>query len=149
MIPSFLNTTEAEESELLQGLGWVRVRSTGFVDLIGPLWSNPEGGHHRCGFVVRGKHDNSAERAHGGMIMAFGDEAMGVTASATRPGIQLFTISFDCQFIGGAKLGDFVEIDCEIVRETKSLVFMRGTCFVGESVVATCGGVWKVLDARR
>lgn len=149
MIASFLNMTEPEEIEVLQASSWTRIRPSGFTSLIGPLWSNQEGEHRRCGFVVRAKHDNTALRAHGGMIMAFCDEALGITASDSRPDAQLFTISFECQFIGGAKMGDFVEVECEIVQKTSSLIFMRGTCVTGQRIVATCAGVWKVLGSRR
>lgn len=149
MTVSFMHATPADETATLEAQGWARLRPSGFTSLIGPIWTKRDGTTYRCGFVVRDKHDNTALRAHGGMIMAFCDEALGVTASASRPDTQLFTISFECQFIDGAKTGEFVEVSCEIVKSTNSLVFMRGTCTVGTRVVATCGGVWKVLGRRR
>jgi len=41
-----------------------------------------------------------------------------------------------------------VEATCRIVRQTRSLVFLTCTLIVGERVVATASGVWKVLGAR-
>lgn len=149
MTAPLMHATLADETATLEAQGWTRLRPSAFTSLIGPLWLKHDGTTQHCGFIVREKHDNTALRAHGGMIMAFCDEALGFTASASRPDTQLFTISFECQFIGGAKLGEFVEVSCEIVKNTSSLVFMRGTCMTGTRVVATCGGVWKVLGPRR
>ncbi len=100
----------------------------------------------RVGFVVEEKHDNTQRRSHGGMIMTLCDDGMGHAAQAARKGEQLFTVAFDCQFISGAQHGEFVEVVCEVVRSTRSLVFMRSTCLVGDRVVATASGIWKVLS---
>ena len=36
----------------------------------------------------------------------------------------------------------------QVVRRTRSLVFMSGELVVGERVVATAKGVWKTLGKR-
>lgn len=130
--------------------GWVAGGSNSpFLDLVGPVWTHVEGDKRRFGFFVGQKHDNTQQRAHGGMIMTFCDEGMGSLASSMRPGEMLFTVSFDCHFTSGAAEGEFVEALCEVVRATRSLMFMRATCTVGDRVVATCSGIWKVLDGSR
>ena len=43
------------------------------------------------------------------------------------------------------EFGEFAEIEVEIVRATRSLVFLRGVMRVGDRVVATADGVWKIL----
>ncbi|MGO4834587.1 PaaI family thioesterase [Rhizobiaceae sp. 2RAB30] len=133
----------------LEAAGWTRMRVSNFSELVGPVWMIPEGDKRRFGFFVEEKHDNSQRRVHGGMIMTFCDDAMGTTAVAGRPGEQLFTISFDCQFISAAQTGEFVEAICEVVKATRSLMFMRSTCFVADRVVAACSGVWKVTGKRQ
>lgn len=125
----------------LENAGWSRMKVSSFSDLIGPVWER-EGEQHFA-FIVDAKHDNSLNRVHGGMIMTFCDDGMGVTARKPHGGIPVFTIEFSCRFIDGAKRGDLVELKCEIVKATRSLIFMRGTCFVGERIIATCDGVWK------
>jgi acyl-coenzyme A thioesterase PaaI-like protein len=133
----------------LAGRGWSRIRPSRFTALIGPIWTATIDGRARYGFLVEDKHDNTADRAHGGMIMAFCDEALGLSAHQSKPNDKLLTIGFECQFINGAVIGDFVEIEPEIVNSTRSLVFMRGTCEVGERVIATCSGIWKRAGAAR
>lgn len=129
----------------LEAGGWTRPVLSRFLGHVGPVWSKIGDGEHRFGFVVDAKHDNTQERSHGGMIMTLCDDGMGQTAQAARQGERLFTVSFECQFISGARNGEFVEAHCEVVKATRSLVFMRSTCFVGERVVAAASGIWKVL----
>ena len=50
------------------------------------------------------------------------------------------------QFIGGVQLGDFVEAHCEMVRVTRSVLFMRIEDVVGTRIVASASGIWKILE---
>lgn len=130
----------------LEGMGWSRMKVSDFSDLIGPVWQHGDEPHFA--FIVDRKHDNSLGRCHGGMIMTFCDDGLGVTARIPHGGIPVFTIEFGCKFISGPKYGELVELRCEIVKATRSLIFMRGTCFVGERVIATCEGTWKAPSQR-
>ncbi len=49
------------------------------------------------------------------------------------------------QFIGGVKIGDFVEAHCDVVRETRSVLFIEGKLKVGARIVASASGIWKIL----
>ena len=44
------------------------------------------------------------------------------------------------------KIGEFVVSYPEVVRVTRSVVFMRAKMFVGKRVVVTTNGIWKILD---
>lgn len=125
--------------------GWQEIRYGAFVHLIGPILTRREGEALKFCFAVEDKHDNTYGRAHGGMILAFCDEAMGLTAHAARAGDKLVTLSFDCQFVGGALPGDVVTIQAEVVRNTTSLIFLRAVCTTGDRPVASCTGIWKAV----
>lgn len=131
----------------LEKAGWSRMKVSNFSDLIGPVWQR--GSEPHFAFIVDTKHDNSLGRAHGGMIMTFCDDGLGVTARIPHGGIPVFTIDFGCKFISGPQHGELVELKCEIVKATRSLIFMRGTCFVGDRIIATCEGTWKAPSARQ
>jgi acyl-coenzyme A thioesterase PaaI-like protein len=131
----------------LESTGWSRMKVSNFSDLVGPVWQY--GSEPHFAFIVDTKHDNSLGRSHGGMIMTFCDDGLGVTARIPHGGIPVFTIDFSCKFISGPKYGELVELKCEIVKATRSLIFMRGTCFVGERVIATCEGIWKAPSERQ
>lgn len=136
-------TTHEMQIRRPDGSVWEPIGRGKFSSLFGPIWTSKREGAPRYGILIEEKHNNGANRAHGGLIMSFCDEALGLAAIAELGPDPILTISFECQFIGAACVGDFVEIDARIVKATRSLVFLRGTCSVGDSIVATCSGVWR------
>lgn len=137
-----------EENPDLIADGWERVRPGAFIELIGPFYVRRDEGRVRFCFRVQHKHDNTQGRPHGGMILSFLDEALGLSAHFARPGDICFTVSFDCQLIGGSVVGDLVVAETELVSATRSMMFMRGTCRVGDRVIATANGIWKRVAGK-
>jgi uncharacterized protein (TIGR00369 family) len=127
--------------------GWEDlVNHTAFSDLVGPIWRREENGEPRFGFVVAPKHLNRAGNLHGGMLMMLADMAMAMTARVATGGKPHATIELNIQFVGGVKLGEFVVAHPEVVRATRSVVFMRAKMFVGSRTVVTTNAIWKILD---
>jgi uncharacterized protein (TIGR00369 family) len=126
--------------------GWEIVNNTAFGDLVGPIWKHEEGERLRFGFVVAPKHLNRAGNLHGGMLMTLADQSMAMTARKATGGKRHATIELNTQFVGGVRLGEFVEAHPEVVRATRSVVFMQAKMFVGTRVVVTTSGIWKILD---
>lgn len=128
--------------------GWAPIRDTGFIDLVGPVWSRPDGEAAVFGFEAQPKHANLVDVVQGGMLMTFADRALGAAAWASAHDRPCVTAQFDMQFISSAQIGDFVEVRPEVVRRTASLIFMRGLVTVGSRVVANANGIWKILSPR-
>lgn len=125
--------------------GWDAVKANGFGELIGPLWRRTDRGSLRFGFIVAPKHLNRADTLHGGMLMTFADQALGLTSRHATGGKPHATIELNVQFADNARLGEFVEAHCEVVRATRSLMFMAAKMFVGPRIVGTANGIWKIL----
>jgi uncharacterized protein (TIGR00369 family) len=125
--------------------GWVRHETVGFNELIGPLWRHDDGERLRFGVVIAPKHLNRISIVHGGMLATFADQAMGMTARKAHGNKKHATIELSLQFVGSVKLGEFVEAHSEVVRMTRSILFMRTTLVVGARTVATASGIWKIL----
>lgn len=126
--------------------GWEPFDGKGFVDLVGPLYCRRgEDGLRAFGFVATEKHANLIGLVHGGMLMTLADRALGVGAWDSAGG-PCVTIQMDMQFLSAVKMGEFAEIAPELVRRTRSLVFLRGTVKVGERPTAMATGIWKILD---
>jgi hypothetical protein len=53
------------------------------------------------------------------------------------------------RFIDAVQIGEFVESIPEIVRKTRSVIFVRGTMMVGSRVVATADGIWRIFAPRQ
>ncbi len=122
--------------------GWERVERHNFGELVGPIWRR---GDALFGIVAAEKHLNHIGRVHGGMLMSFSDQAMGMTALRATGDKPHATIEMNIQFVDAVKVGDFVEAHCEVVRLTRAIIFMRSTMLVGSRVVAAASGVWKIL----
>ena len=121
--------------------GWDVVDRMGFGHHVGPLWRQGDG---RFGFVVAEKHINFNNVLHGGMLATLVDQAMGMTALRATGGKKHATIELSVQFVGAIRLGEFVEANCEVVRLTRSIIFMRSTMVVGTRVIGTATGIWKI-----
>jgi uncharacterized protein (TIGR00369 family) len=132
----------------LQAAGWEPFEKTGFIGLIGPLLFKTENGKTTYGFLADEKHENRRGVIHGGMLAAFCDRALGAAARSTKEGLSVATIELGIHYVSAANVGELIEADCEVVRMTRSLAFMRGTLRAGDRVVATAEGLWKILTPK-
>ena len=125
---------------------------TGFVGLVGPFWSRPKksdtGDSFEYAFTAAPKHHNRRGVVQGGMIMTFADRSMGMTCWYANEKQPQATVQLDMHFIDAVQVGEFIEAKCQVVRRTRSLVFMAAELVVGDRVVATANGVWKTLGKR-
>lgn len=129
--------------------GWLALRSDSYIGMVGPLWQRPpdeemERGRRRFGFLAETRHLNANGMVHGGMIMTFADHAIGLTARSVNKANRQATVQLDTHFLSGVEDGEFVEAQCRLTRETKSLLFMAAEIAVGDRPVATAQGVWKI-----
>ena len=120
----------------------------GFIGLVGPFWSRPNGDSFLYAFMAEKKHHNLRGVVQGGMLMTFADRSMGMTCFYANERQPQATVQLDMHFIDAVHVGEFVECKCKVVRRTRSLVFMSGELVVGARVVATANGVWKTLGKR-
>jgi uncharacterized protein (TIGR00369 family) len=125
--------------------GWDKVEGHNFGELVGPIWRR---GDALFGFLAVEKHANHIGRVHGGMLMTFADQAMGMTGRRATGEKPHATIELNMQFIDAVQLGDFVEAHCDIVRETRSVLFIESKLRVGVRIVATGSGIWKILGEK-
>jgi uncharacterized protein (TIGR00369 family) len=123
--------------------GWETVKGHNFGELVGPIWRRGDG---LFGFVAAEKHRNHIGVVHGGMLTSFADQAMGMTGRRATGDKRHATIEMNIQFIGAVQVGDFVEAHCEVVRKTRSVLFIESKLKVGTRIVAAASGIWKILE---
>jgi acyl-coenzyme A thioesterase PaaI-like protein len=126
-------------------VGWEPYTDDGFIGLVGPFWSRPDGDAFRYAFRAEPKHHNRRGIVQGGMLMTFADRAMGMTCWHANGRQPQATIQLDMHFVDAVRIGEFVEAHCRVMRRTRSVVFTSGDLMVGTRVVATANGVWKAL----
>ena len=113
-------------------------RTSPFLDTVGPLFHRKEaGGSVVVGLRILPKHANARGAAHGGLLLTLLDIAMGYrTAFSQEPPVSLTTASLSADFLGAAKLGDWVEAHVEIQKLGGRLAFANAFLVVnGQRIV--------------
>jgi uncharacterized protein (TIGR00369 family) len=88
---------------------------------------------------------NPAGGLHGGMMMTVAD-LVGTMGGGTVVGLRKFlpTVSMTFDFVAPAKVGDWVEGRCEVVRQTRSLLFTNIYLTVGEEKILRASSIAKI-----
>src|ERR1700742_4555393 len=104
--------------------GWTIVETTGFLNLVGPLWQRMVDGEPEYALVTQDKHHNRRGMVQGGLLMTFADRACGMTARYVSGHPTLATIQLDVHFVESGKIGEILIARPRVVRTTRSLIFM-------------------------
>ena len=124
-------------------------RQSLFTDPWEPLYSKVEPRHVSIGTWLRDVHCNSRGLVHGGFVSTIADNAMGLTCVAGlrddgREVKGLVTITLNVDFVGMAKLGQWLNIESEIVKLTRQIAFAScNVCADGE-VIARANATFKI-----
>ncbi|NBW74758.1 MAG: PaaI family thioesterase [Sphingomonadaceae bacterium] len=99
------------------------------------------------------KHSNLLDMVHGAVTLALVDIALFAAMRTLLNGNAggSVTLELSSQFIGAGALDKPLDAVVEVMRETKRLVFMRGTVVQGEGdahLVATFSGIVRKPSAR-
>ena len=132
-------------TEKLKAAGWAIVETTGFLQLIGPLWQRVVNGEHEYALVAQDKHHNRRGLVQGGVIMTFADRTCGMTARYVSGRPTLATIQLDTHFVESGKIGEILLSKPRVVRATRSLIFISTEVTVDKRCIAMASGVFKIL----
>lgn len=116
----------------------------GFLDHGGPYYLGPAvEGVRVVGLIIFPHHINYQEAAHGGVISTFADVAMShAVYDAERPRLAPSTVTLTVNYLGGAKLGDWLEARVTIDRLGGRTAYTSGGICRGNEVLATMSGVF-------
>ncbi|HYF08291.1 MAG TPA: PaaI family thioesterase [Acetobacteraceae bacterium] len=134
-------------SQTLDKESWHPLRMGDVTEFIGPYLRRRTPKGYVYAFQTDERHANINGVLHGGMLVTFADQALGSTVYEATGKRKCVTASLNVQFVNAVKPGEFVECDAEVIRVTRSLVFIRGMLRVGDRVVLAADGVWKILGA--
>jgi acyl-coenzyme A thioesterase PaaI-like protein len=97
------------------------------------------------------KHSNLLDTVHGGAILGFIDVAL-FSASRMFGLIDIgssVTLDLSTQFIGAGKIGEPMDAETELLKETHRLIFLRGLVLQGETMVASYSGTIRKPTIRQ
>ncbi len=128
--------------------GW-KQRSTGsaFADLVDAFWSRRQGDAWSYAAIADARHVNHRGVVHGGLLLGFADHALGLAVWEQVGRRPVATVHLGLQFVDAAQPGEFIELDVNVTRTTRSLVFVRGTLRFQTRIIATADGLWKILGS--
>lgn len=138
----------ARTHESLLTDGWKPLEASTYIELVGQVYFKPDGESTRYGFIAEAKHKNRRNVIHGGVLAAFADRALAMAGRRVNEELPQATIELSIRFIDAVQIGEFIDTVPEIVRKTRSIIFVRSTLMAGSRTVATADGIWKILVPR-
>ena len=108
------------------------------------------------GLWLRTPHANTRGSAHGGLIAALADKAMGLSCAIVR-GISpntpdepasFVTASLSIDYLETARIGQWFEIDTNFVRAGRSLCFTGADLTADGTLVARAHATFRVVTPR-
>ena len=118
----------------------------GFMQNIGDLsFKKIDETNYEFNIKVEEKFLNTGKIAHGGFIATIADTGMGNAAHIAAGNKRSVTVNLDIKYISAGKLGDNLVGKVEVLKETKTLVFINCKILNSKGIVATASGTWKIL----
>lgn len=118
-----------------------------YMKINGPLHVRREGARVWIGFRVESRHCNPMGNCHGGMLATFCDMLLPMSAHRTTAEVRgrfLPTISLQLDYLAPVPLGAWVEGEAEVLRVTRSLVFMQGRVTADGVPAVRVSGIFKL-----
>lgn len=127
-------------------------RTSPFLDLLGPFYQRTEGENLIVGLRIAEQHTNARQTAHGGVLAALADIALGYNASflgvekkaGAIPTVPMTTANLSIDFVGRAREGDWVEARVDIQKVGRHLAFANAYLFVGQERIARASAVFAI-----
>jgi uncharacterized protein (TIGR00369 family) len=119
----------------------------GFIGVNGPLYARRTEAGFQLGFRVEERHCNPMRICHGGMMATFCDMLLPISAHVMAKDLAqrfLPTINLQIDYLAASPLGAWVQGEAELLRATRSLVFMQGLVQADGVSVARVSGIFKI-----
>lgn len=127
-------------------------RKSGLTDPWEPLYSKRENGTVVIALRAATAHVNSRGFVHGGLITALADNAMGLSCGETlrartgQPDFSLVTISLAMDFIGTAKIGQWLEVQPHVLRAGGRVCFCEALIVADDVLCARANATFSVVQ---
>lgn len=124
-------------------------RRSPFTDPFEPLFARINADDYSLGTRLRPVHCNSRGLVHGGFIATLADNAMGLScglalSQAGRKVLGMVTVNLAVDYVGRAKVGDWLETHSTMVKLGGSLAFVETRLLSNDTIVARANATFKV-----
>lgn len=122
-------------------------RKSPVTDAWEPLFSRRTDEAVQLGLRVAEAHTNSRGLAHGGLISALADNAMGLSCGVGLEGASgLLTVNLALDFIAVARIGQWLQVEPLVVKRGRSLCFAQALVTADGEVCARANGTFRVVS---
>ncbi|MCQ6262836.1 PaaI family thioesterase [Alcanivorax sp. MM125-6] len=119
-------------------------RKSGFTAPWEPIYQRPHEEGLSLGLRAGDAHANSRGFVHGGLISTLCDNAMGLSCAGALGGIKgLVTVNLSMDFLGTARVGQWLEVRGAVTRTGRTLNFAEARVFADGKLCARGSGVFK------
>tara|TARA_A100001391_G_scaffold145707_1_gene103305 strand:- start:14547 stop:14957 length:411 start_codon:yes stop_codon:yes gene_type:complete len=120
-------------------------RKSGFTAPWEPIYHRPHDNGISLGLRAGDAHANSRGFVHGGLLSALCDNAMGLSCLPHLVDAKgLVTVNLSLDFLGSARVGQWLEFRADVTRVGRSLSFASATVLADGAPCARATGVFKV-----
>lgn len=125
--------------------------SNKFGDQLGMNLKDHGNGYAHYTLEITPNHLATPIAAHGGVLAAFMDGLLGVTALTAVAGENkvVATVEFKINFLEPVHVGDILSGKGKVVRKGSRLVLTEAQVFSGEKIIATGSGTFNAYPAYK
>jgi len=125
--------------------GWTMTPEGRFAGQIGPIWRKHLDDGEAVGIVIDERHLNRYGVTHGGVLVALFDESLGPPGyAAAGQDAQIATVHMGSLLLHASGPGHFVVAVSQVTRRSATLLFARGECRIGDTIIMTGEAVIKI-----
>jgi uncharacterized protein (TIGR00369 family) len=124
-------------------------RKSPFTDPWEPLFSKKTERAVHLGLRLGKPHTNARGLIHGGLIASLADNAMGYScAQATGWSTSFVTISLAVDYVGSADIGQWLAVECEVIKTGSTICFAQALIKADDAVIARANGTFRVVPKK-
>jgi uncharacterized protein (TIGR00369 family) len=124
-------------------------RKSPFTDPWEPLYSKKTDKSVSMGLRLARPHTNSRGLIHGGLIASLADNSMGYSCGQAMDWTTSFvTVSLAVDYIGSAQIGQWLAVECEVIKTGSTLCFAQSLIKADNVVIARANGTFRVVPKK-
>ncbi len=114
-----------------------------------PIYSKETPDAIILGLRLATPHTNARGFAHGGLIAALTDKAMGHSCGhKMRGAYSLVTVSMAIDFVSSAQIGQWLAVETDVIRTGSTLCFAQCLVRADDSVIARANATFRVVPKK-
>ena len=123
-----------------------QTRQSPLTDPWEPIYSRQTPDALILGLRLAKPHTNARGFAHGGLIAALTDKAMGHSCAHKMGGTHsLVTVGMSIDFISSAQIGQWLTVESEVIKTGSKLCFVQCVVTADGAIIARANGTFRVV----